>query len=367
MTIETGQPPVAERAFATAAAKLRRLVEQHPGKVPVYTVNGKWHLDSDAWAPMWTAGFLAGQLWLLAEHTGEAWWRRHAEQYSRDLAERRFDAGTHDIGFLFTPSWGRWRRFEDTEEVRAVLVDAGRTMARRFNERGNYLSSWVDPGSTFIDVMMNIDIIWEAATIADDPALAKIATAHALTSRRYLVRGDGTTVHEAWFDPETGEFLRAATHQGWRADSSWVRGQTWGIYGFAAAYARTEDTRFLDTSRQLAATYIARTPELVPPNDWDEPAPAHRVEASAASVAAAGLAYLASVSGDESYADRGRQIIRRLSEPDYLSSEAEEWDGLIQQATYHQRNNLGVNESVMWGDYYYLEAVHRLYGKGTWC
>lgn len=355
-------PALAELVFSTAARKLTRLVEDHPGRVPVHTTGGRWSLDDDAWAPIWTAGFLAGSLWVLAERTGDTWWRDQAQRYSRDLAPRRHDEGTHDIGFLFTPSWERWRRFEDTDEVRGVLVDAGRTMAGRFNPAGRYLSSWVDPGSTFIDIMMNIDIVYSAAEITGDRALTDVATAHAATSRRHLVRGDHTTVHEGWFDPGTGEFLRTATHQGWRADSSWVRGQAWAIHGFGSTYARTGERRFLDTARGLADEYIRRSCDRLPPNDWDEPEPPFPVETSAASIAAAGLAQLAELCGGVDgarYRQHAVRTVELLADPAFLSTD-DDWDGLVRHATYHLRNGLGVDESVMWGDYYLLEAVQRL-------
>ncbi len=166
---------MADVAFDVAARKLRNLVVAHPGQVPVYTRGGRWHLGDDAWAPEWTAGFLAGQLWLLAMRTGDPWWRAQAERYSHELSPRRHDAGTHDIGFLFTPSWARWRTVDDTPEVRQILVDAGRTMAGRFNQAGRYLPTWVAPGSTFVDVMMNLDIIYEAAEISGDSIVIWVA------------------------------------------------------------------------------------------------------------------------------------------------------------------------------------------------
>ena len=59
--------------------------------------------------------------------------------------------------------------------------------------------------------------------------LRDIATRHALTTRRVLVRGDGSTAHEGIFDLETGEFLRQSTQQGYRADSCWSRGLGLGV------------------------------------------------------------------------------------------------------------------------------------------
>jgi hypothetical protein len=38
----------------------------------------------------------------------------------------------------------------------------------------------------------------------------------------------------------------------------------------------------------------------------------------------------------------------------------ESWEGIVKHAIYHRNNNLGVDESVMWGDYYFVEALDRL-------
>ncbi len=108
------------------------------------------------------------------------------------------------------------------------------------------------------------------------------------------MRGDGSTAHEGIFDTTTGEFLRQSTHQGWRGDSSWARGQAWALYGFGTAYGFTRDERFLHTAEACADFYIERTPAHgVPPNDWDEPDPALPYESSAAAIAASGMLDLA--------------------------------------------------------------------------
>lgn len=363
-TAATGQRALGvEDALDVAQERVWRLITEHPGEIPIYTETGRWHFDHDAWAPIWTGGFLTGLIWIFAERTGDPLWREQAEKYSRLIEPRKLDGGTHDIGFLFSPSWARWHELDPSTEISDVLVQAGRTMANRFNSAGKYLSTWVDEGSTFIDVMMNVGIIYQAAKLSGDRELAAVATAHSLTSRRFLVRGDGSTVHEGWFDPESGAFLRAATHQGYRADSCWVRGLAWAIYGFGTAYQWSGDERFLDTARCSADLYITRVgKDFVGPNDLEDPAPEFAYEASAASVTAAGLLQLADLLGDagEPYREYARGIVNRLSEPYFLGSAEDSWDGIIKHCTYHRRNGLGVDESVMWGDYYFVEALHKL-------
>jgi unsaturated chondroitin disaccharide hydrolase len=352
-----------EFALETAQEQVRCLISDHPGQIPIFTVAGRWHFDEDAWAPAWTGGFLAGMIWIFAERTNDPWWHLQAEKYSQLLEPRKLDEGTHDLGFLFTPSWGRWHRLHPTARTRDVIIQAGRTMAKRFNCAGKYLRTWVDRGSTFIDVMMNVDIVFQAAELSGDPGLADIARQHALTTRRFLVRGDSSTAHEGWFDPDTGEFLRAATHQGFRADSTWVRGHAWAIYGFGSVYARTRDERFLDTARRCADFYIDQTgSRYVAANDWNDPAPEYPYEASAAGIAAAGMLQLASLMGAEGarYREYAAGILGRLCTPEFLGSREQGWEGVIKHAIYHRKNNLGVNESVMWGDHYFVEALHRM-------
>ena len=46
---------------------------------------------------------------------------------------------------------------------REVLIQAGRTLAMRFKDKGQYLRSFVADNSLFIDIMMNVGIIFYAA------------------------------------------------------------------------------------------------------------------------------------------------------------------------------------------------------------
>jgi unsaturated chondroitin disaccharide hydrolase len=345
---------------------VRALVTAHPGVMPTYTQDGAWVLDGDPWAPSWAGGFLTGMMWIFFRRTGDPWWRAQAEKYCLLLEPRKDDTTTHDIGFVLDPSWGRWYDVQPSSRVREVLIQGGRTMAGRFQEAGGYLSTWVDPGSTFIDVMMNVGVIFRAAELAGDDALRQVALRHCRTSRRFLMRGDGSTVHEGWFDLSTGEFLRASTHQGWRSDSSWARGQAWAIYGFATAYGYTRDPALLDAANRAADYYIEHTPDHgVPPNDWVDPQPSLPWEASAAACAAAGLLRLAhvqeEVAGDPAAAGRYRQygltILTSLRSTEFLAVDTPGWQGVLRHATYHNDTKLAIDESVMWGDYYFVEAL----------
>ncbi len=348
-------------AFDFAGRQLRRLITAHPDTFPMYTRNGKWQHGGEAWTN-WCEGFLGGQLWLMHQHTGDAWWRERAEHYSRLIEHRKTDRNVHDLGFLFWSTWKRWYDLTGDPAVQQVVIEAGRTLALRFKEKGRYLRSFVSDDSLFIDIMMNVGIIFYAAQQTGDPDLWRIANQHCLTTRRFLVRGDGSTSHEGLFDLDTGQFLRQTTHQGWRDDSSWARGLAWALYGFGTAYQFSGDARYLRTAEACADFYIERTPEHgVPPNDWDEPAPALPFESSAAAIAASGMLNLSRLCGDPARSGRYQacalRILDTLTSPEFLAADTPGWEGILKHGMYHQRKGLGVDESTMWGDHFFLEAI----------
>lgn len=355
-------------AFTFAGQQVRRLIETHPDFFPMYTQNGAWKHGGEAWTN-WCEGFLGGQMWLLYRHTGDAYWRGKAEHYSRLLEHRKGDRNVHDLGFLFWSTWKRWYDLTGNAAVNRVVVEAGQTLSLRFKENGQYLRSFVADESLFIDIMMNVGIIFYAAQQTGDANLLRIATQHCLTTRKYLVRGDGSTAHEGIFDLGSGEFLRQSTHQGWRGDSSWARGLCWALYGFGTVYGFTHDARFLQTAQACADFYIERTPAHgVPPNDWDA-APNAKLpyESSAAAIAASGMLSLARLTGDTArarlYHDYALRILDTLTTPEFLADKTPGWEGILKHGMYHQRRGLGVDESVMWGEYFFVEALAKALGE----
>jgi unsaturated chondroitin disaccharide hydrolase len=356
---------VAGKVWATAAPKLSRLTEKHPDQFPLYTRDGEWVVDGEAWTN-WCEGFLGGQLWMLArrapEESDRVGFRAAAEHYSALLDHRKTDDTVHDLGFLFWSTYRRW--FEETGDraLNDVLIEAGRTTAGRYRPIGRYMPSFREPGSLFIDIMMNIHMAFYAAQQTGDDTLAVAATEHCLTTRRHLIRGDGSASHEAMFDLATGDFLAQTTQQGYSHSGSWARGQAWALYGFGTVYRFTGDRRFLETAQHTADFWVEKTRgRLVPPNDWEEPDPERPFESSAAAAAAGGLWQLAGLVDDPArareYADHAVATLTELATSPFLATPEERWEGVLKHGTYHEGKGLGVDESVMWGDYWFLDAI----------
>jgi unsaturated chondroitin disaccharide hydrolase len=355
--------PVFEEAIRVAQKKVRALAEKHPGFYPMYTRDGKWKHSGPAWTH-WCDGFLPGMMWIFERRNDGAeaeFWREKAIEYTTPLEDRKFDRDVHDLGFIFLSTYYRWYRATREPALRDVVIQAGRTLALRFNEKGGYLRSFIAEDSLFIDIMMNVGIIFYAAHETGDKRLREVALRHCFTTRRYLVRGDGSTAHEGIFDLDSGEFLRQSTQQGWRGDSCWSRGLAWAAYGFSGAFEYSRDPHFLSTAQDCADYYISHCgSDGIPPWDFNAPPESRALlDTSAAAIFAAGLFRLCRLVADpikgHFYWATANRILRSLCDK-YLARD-QRWEGVLKGGVYHVHKELGVDESVMWGEYFFVEAL----------
>jgi unsaturated chondroitin disaccharide hydrolase len=219
--------------------------------------------------------------------------------------------------------------------------------------------------------MMNVPIILHAARVTGDARLREIALAHCRTTARYLVRADGSTAHEGIFDLETGQFLRQSTQQGLRAESAWARGLAWSLYGFATVYRYTELPEFLEVSRRNAAYFVEHLPaDGVPYWDFDAdptaPPPwGAQKDSSAAAIAASGLFDLAQLSGEDRWREVALSLLDALCGSKFLADQTPGWEGTLLHGVYHTGKGLGVDESVIWGDFFLVEALGKAVGLAS--
>jgi unsaturated chondroitin disaccharide hydrolase len=359
-------------AFDFSQKQVERLVENYPDYYPLYTDNGKWRHSKPAWT-RWCDGFLPGMVWIFYEQTGSKKWRELAERYSRELEERKDDREVHDLGFIFFHGthlpWyeATVREGSPDNNLRDVVIHAGRTLSLRFNDRAKCLRSFHGPDSNFIDIMMNVGIIFYSAIETGDLSLVTLAHQHCLTTRRTLVRGDGSTSHEGMFDLETGEFLRQTTQQGYRGDSCWSRGLAWSLYGFGTCYELTGNPVYLATAQQNADYWLKNIPEDgIAPWDFDAPSDLKsrtQVDTSASAIAVNGLLklsrYSLSEASRQAYLDCALKTMWSLTSDEYLAKSDKEWEGILKGGVYHIHKGLGVNESVMWGEFFFVQALQK--------
>jgi unsaturated chondroitin disaccharide hydrolase len=355
-------------AFRFAQQQVRKLIETHPDFYPMYTTNGRWKHEGPAWTH-WCDGFLPGMMWIFhkknaGNSAGDKYWLEQAIRYTTPLEPRKHDRDVHDLGFLFMSTNYRWYQLSHDQKLRDTIIEAGKTLSLRFKENGQYLRSFVGEDSIFIDIMMNVGIIFYAARETNDRRLRDIAQRHCLTTRRVLVRGDGSTAHEGIFDLETGEFIRQTTQQGYRGDSCWSRGLAWALYGFSNSFEYSRDPRFLETAEACADYYITHSnSDGVPPWDFNAPPDSRKLlDTSSAAIAAAGLLRLCRLLQDpikgHYYWSTAILILRTLCEK-HLAKKDKKWEGILKGGVYHLHKELGVDESVMWGEYFFVEALEQ--------
>jgi unsaturated chondroitin disaccharide hydrolase len=80
-------------------------------------------------------------------------------------------------------------------------------------------------------------------------------------------------------------------------------------------------------------------------------------------VAAAGLLELSQAVTEASKADYYRNyafvILNTLLGPEFLAYETPGWEGILKHGIYHEGKKLGIDESVMWGEYFFLSALDK--------
>ncbi len=361
-----------EHAFEFAQKQVRSLIERDPDFYPLYTDGGKWRHSKPAWTH-WCDGFLPGMMWIFHEETAEAKWRESAEHYSKALEHRKDDREVHDLGFIFYHgTYKRWyeatvRAGAPDESLNDVVVHAGEVLALRFNDTAKCMRSFHGEDSNFIDIMMNVGIIFYSALATGDKALLELAHSHCATTRRTLVRGDGSTSHEGIFDLTTGEFLRQTTQQGYRGDSCWSRGLSWSLYGFGTCYYLTRNPTYLEVAQLNADWWLEHIAEDgIAPWDFDAPLSGAlsraQVDTSASAITAVGMFNLAgmatSVARRKAYLDCALTTVDTLTAR-YLGEGDDGWQGILRGGVYHIHKDLGVNESVMWGEFFFVEALQK--------
>ena len=167
------------------------------------------------------------------------------------------------------------------------------------------------------------------------------------------------------YDTITGQAIAKVTHQGLKDDSSWARGQAWGLYGYTVCFRETGDTKYLEAAKKIAAFIKANLPEdFVPYWDYDDPAkPTAYRDASAAAVTASALYMLSSLTdqGKEEYAALAEKIMASLSSPEYLAAIGDNGGFLIKHCVGNMPKKSEVDTPLNYADYYYLEALKYKY------
>jgi len=320
----------------------------------------------------WTSGFWPGILWYAYEASGDTMIEKEARKFTSLLEPLAYgEPLDHDLGFQIFNSYGNGYRLTKDSAYKEIIISTANKLSKLYNPKVGTILSWpvmVEkmnwPHNTIIDNMINLELLFSAAKNGGDQHLYDIAVQHAETCMHTLIRPDYSTFHVAVFDTIDGHFIKGVTHQGYADSSLWARGQGWGIYGYTMSYRETGKVEFLETAMKLADVFISRLPEDgIPYWDFNDPdIPNAPKDASAAAVAASGMLELSEFMKDESdklkYRNAAIALLTKLSSPEYLSGDTNE--AFLLHSTGHKPKGSEIDASIIYADYYYLEALLRL-------
>lgn len=324
----------------------------------------------------WTSGFYPGNLWIAYEHTNDPNLLAKAQFATGLLEEEKFNTIDHDIGFRMYCSYGRGYNFINSEGYKEIIIQSAESAIKRFDPNVGVIMSW-DPQRTdfnkrgwqypvIVDNMMNLELLFAASKFTGDKKFYNVAVSHADKTMKNQYREDFSCSHVVDYDSITGAFRKRDYNNGyWDASvAAWSRGQSWGLYGYTMMYRETGDMKYLKHAENIA-DFILNHPNM--PEDmvpiWDYSAPNESTirDASAGAIMASALMELSQLSktNGATYFKAGEKVLNSLSSPQYFAEPNTNSNFLIKHATGNFRMNSEMDATLIYADYYFLEALNR--------
>lgn len=351
--------------------KLSKTVVKSFDKIPYTTIDGVHDNKVETDICWWTNGFWPGLCLIMYNGTKKDIYLKCARNAQRllDDAFKNRDGLHHDVGFMWHLSSGADYRLTGDSTARNRALFAADMLMGRFMLNGGFIRAWNDEngldrtGWTIIDCMMNIPLLYWASSELKVSNYKEIAIAHADITLRDHIRPDGSVNHICIHDTQTGELIETLGGQGYAEGSCWSRGQSWAIYGFVQSYMHTKDIRYLDAAKKCTNYFIAALgDEYVPVSDFRAPKEPVIYDTTAGVIAACGMIEISKVLPENEgrlYLDTAIKIIKETDERfcDWSDNE----DSIVQMGSesYHGKNG---QLPIIYGDYYFAEAVSLLMG-----
>jgi unsaturated chondroitin disaccharide hydrolase len=321
----------------------------------------------------WVSGFYPGVLWYLYEYSHNDKLKNWAINYSKRVKDQQFTTNNHDVGFMIFCSYGNAYRLSPNKAYEEIIHNAAKSLSTRYNpligctrswDRDKWNKQW--QYAVIIDNMMNLELLLWSAEKFKDSSFYKIAINHANNTMKNHYRHDYSCYHVVSYDTVTGKPELKHTAQGYSHQSSWARGQAWGLYGFTMMYRYTKNHEYLKQAEHIAS-FILNHPRLpedkIPYWDFDAPnIPDCDRDASAAAIICSALIELSQYSSTENskkYLETAETQIRTLALPQYRNALGNNGNFILKHSVGHMPNNTEVDVPLTYADYYFVEALMR--------
>ncbi len=336
------------------------------------TTEGKYRIKAN---DDWTNGFWTGILWICYEYSGKDIFKKTAKQNSTSFKKRiddDFVLDHHDIGFLYIPSLVADYKITKDKSAKEYALKAADKLLDRFQENGEFLQAWGDTNDDseyrfIVDSLINLPLLYWASEETNNSKYSDIANKHYNTVIKYGIRDDNTTHHTFYFKRENGEPLGGKTAQGFSDNSCWARGQAWVILGSVLNNKYQHNTENYRIFNKVYNKYFECLPNDYIPY-WDLIFDENSNQYHDASTAPIVTVALQERKGQLINNDLDQDIEKMLTSliNTYSSKFNQKSQGLLDHGVYAYHGVKGINESNLWGDYFYIESLYRCYTNNKW-
>ena len=361
-----------EETFEKIDKKVSCMAARSRDKVPDGVDERGFHVEQDR--NRWTGGFFGGLNYLLYDYTKNPVYLECAKSNEKLLDEAlyNFNKLDHDVGFMWHLLSGASYRLTGDTASRTRNLFAATTLAGRYVLDGGFIVAWNGKNQkncSIIDCLMNLPLLYWASEELGDDRFKRIAMAHADMAVSDHLRNDGSVVHVVEHDRETGEVVKTYGGQGIAVGSSWSRGQAWALYGFVLSYIHTKEERYLNAAKQVANYFIANCcDDWLPRVDFRAPSEPVYYDSTAGACAACGLIEIAKAVPEcegGMFMNAAIKLLRAMGEKFCNFDPAN--DHMLDYGTVRypteENQTKGVHISIIYGDYFYTEAILKLLGS----
>ena len=258
-----------KRAFDLFVRKTQGNIKQlaDSPKSAAWATDGNYFAHKEGFYEIgnWTSSFFTGMALLAWRETEDEYFLQQALRLApayRKKVFTHFIDTHHDLGFLYMLYSVALYKLTGGREHRETGLRAAEILYHRFNQKAGFIRAWGHANTAeqdnlaIIDCMMNLPLLYWAATELGDRKYHDAANDHARVTLKYFIRPDDSVYHAYRFDLKSGQAIRGDNYCGRSLDSHWARGTAWAIYGFALSYRYTGNEKYLDASVRLARKFI---------------------------------------------------------------------------------------------------------------
>ncbi len=382
-TVPVIAPEKIDKAIAEALARLEKMGRKNGVTFPGRTLYSQYRYGPNN---NWVHGMYAGCYWLGARLGGKNFFGVMAGKLTATFEERlnkRVGIDDHDVGFVFTPSCVTAYKLTGARKYKEIALRAAEYFYNTsYSKEGKFIiraAGWfrsegaIQAYRTMMDSLMNAPLLYWAAKETGNEDYFKAAHDHVKTTEELLIRRDSSSFHHYQFNPETHEPMYGVTLQGHSDDSCWSRGHSWGVYGFPIAYTYDKSDFIKEVHHDITYFMLNHLPDdMIPYWDFDFVDGDEPRDSSAGAVCVCGMLEMARQLPDNDpdkiiFQSAAVQMLEAII--DKCTDLDERDDGLINHVTAALPQRTGIDQTAVYGDYFYLEALARYKNpdfKMTW-